>query len=145
MKLLIITIVFIGIAVVVGTIFIGAKTFDGTVVDMPYERGINYDKTQRALKDFSVVSENQVLLRGDNQFVFSIKPNTERPLKIDSAAVTITKPSTNRFDWTYEAKPQPEGKYIALIKLPDHGRWEIRVSFMVDNQLLTYPFLYNVR
>lgn len=145
MKALIVAIVVIGLAVVIGTIFIGSKTFDGTVVDKPYDKGIKYDKTQKALKDYKVVVENEILGMGKNTIVFSIKSDTKDISKISDAVVTITKPTTTKFDWNYEAIRQPDGKYQALIELPDRGQWEIRVVFNVEGEVLTYPFLYNVR
>lgn len=145
MKALVIAIVCVGLAVVVATIIIGSKTFDGTVVDKPYERGIQWDKTQKALKDFTVTTETKTLGRGPNLFVFSIKPNVEPAPKIDSVAVTVTKPVTTRFDWTYEAKLQPDGRYNAIIDVPDYGPWEIRVSFVANDLTLSYTFSYYVR
>ncbi len=145
MKALIIAIVVIGLAVVIGTIFIGTKTFDGTVVDKPYEKAIKYDKIQKLSKDYSVVIENQILGMGRNTLVFSIKSETKDPSKISGVVVTITKPVTTRFDWNYEATLQPDGRYIAPIELPDRGQWEIRIVFTADGEVLTYPFLYYVR
>lgn len=145
MKALIIAIVVIGLAVVIGTIFIGSKTFDGTVVDKPYETAIKYDKIQKISKDYSVVIENQILGMGRNTLVFSIKSETKDTAKITGVVVTITKPTTTRFDWNYEAKLQPDGRYNAQIDLPDRGQWEIRVVFTANGEVLTYPFFYYVR
>jgi len=46
MKVLIVLIVIIGLAAVLSTILIGDRLFDGTVVDKPYDRGVNWDKIQ---------------------------------------------------------------------------------------------------
>ncbi|HIJ59253.1 MAG TPA: hypothetical protein HPP56_01350, partial [Nitrospirae bacterium] len=57
MKVLIVLIVIIGLAVVLSTIFIGDRLFDGTVVDKPYDRGVNWDKTQAKKQKLIVTSE----------------------------------------------------------------------------------------
>jgi nitrogen fixation protein FixH len=145
MKILIFIVVVIVIAVIVGTIYIGSKTFDGTVVDKPYEIGIKYDKIQKALKDFNVSVENEILKRGKNTFIFSITSETKDTQNLSNILVIITKPTTSKYDRSFNTVRLPNGKYQAEIELPHKGQWEIRVVFNVDSEELTYPFLYNVQ
>ena len=47
MKAALIIVTLIGLSAVIGAVIVGRSTFDGTVVDRPYERGLEYDAVQR--------------------------------------------------------------------------------------------------
>lgn len=48
MKILIIIVGIIGFSAVIGAVIFGMKTFDGLVVDKPYETGLLWDKMQKS-------------------------------------------------------------------------------------------------
>ncbi len=146
MKAILISIPFMVVVVVIAIFFVLTDSPESTKTEKPKVKSPLTETKQRTLKDsFNVIPDNKVLSKGRNLFLFAIKQNNEKAYAIDSAVVTITKPTTTRFDWSYEAKLQPDGKYGTILDIPDFGQWEIRVSFMVNNETLTYPLYYTVR
>ena len=75
MKALVVSIVILGIGGVIVTYMIGYSVFEGTVTESPYETGLKWDETNKQKKElgWTVTIENQNLIPGVNEFIFSLK------------------------------------------------------------------------
>jgi nitrogen fixation protein FixH len=127
MKFVIVIIVFLGIASVVTVIYVGNRTFEGIVVEHPYEKGLAWDK---ARKDKSAVGwvvdlSNEQFRKGDNELTLSVRDRDGRPLRDVEVAVIVSRPSTTKYDRRYETVGSTDGLYHALVSLPLYGQWDV--------------------
>jgi len=127
MRLLILFVVITGILVILASIFIGIRTFEGTVIGDAYHEGLGWDETQERLKRFEVEIRNRRFRRGDNRILLDIKrdglPYNEEDLKL-----LITRPSTDQYDREVEARRIGEGLYRAEVSFPVYGQWQIIIK-----------------
>jgi len=129
MKYLLAAVVTIGLAAVVGAVFVGTYVFDGTVVDNAYERGIEWDRDRERRKNSGLqvdLVENS-FSTGTNEVVLRILDAGGEPLVTDAVAVTATRTATSAHDRTYSASPGGDGTYRTDVELPLRGRWDLLI------------------
>lgn len=127
MRTLIIVIVIFILATTAAMIFIGTRSFEGIVVEKPYETGLEWDRTRERKEKlgWSVSMNRTALPIGRNDVIVSASARNGRPLPGAVLAITVSRPSTNRYDRTYAALKQADGRYLAAIELPLPGRWDV--------------------
>jgi nitrogen fixation protein FixH len=130
MRIFIILISIIAIGITITTIVIGVKTFDGTVVERPYETGLAWDATHRNKErlGWKILLKNAPFRRGKNDLLVTILDRDSRPVADAFVNVTVSRPSTGSFDSTYPARRELDGRYRVSIDLPKFGYWDIRVK-----------------
>lgn len=140
MKALLITVVFIGIAAVAGTIIVGMSTFDGTVVDKPYEQGLAYDAVQkeREASGWNVDIANPTLSVGRNDLIISVTDRDGKHLSDISVSLTVSRPSTSAYDRTYKTIQNENGQFKAETDLPLYGYWDARIHVTSREKHLTF-------
>ena len=130
MRRFIILLVLSIVIVTAGTIYIGSRTFDGLVVDRPYETGLAWDETQRRQErlGWRVILSHDALLQGENKIV--IRPVDRKGASLNDATVDVilSRPSTGDYDRTYRARPLRDGRYQVVITLPLAGLWDLRTA-----------------
>jgi nitrogen fixation protein FixH len=137
MRLFIILLAVLSILVLastIATIVVGTRTFEGIVVDKPYETGLAWDETakQKSLLGWKVVFPATQFTEGRNDLFFTVLDRNGAPLSEAAAVVSISRPSTGAFDKTYQTRREQDGRYHAVIDLPLHGNWE--VTIMVNSR-----------
>ena len=141
---LVITLVTVSVVVItIVTIVAGSRSFDGVVVDKPYETGLAWDKTheQKAKLGWTVSFKENKYGMGRNDVLITVRDKAGRNLQSPVVTVGISRPETFRYDQTYSTVLQPDGKVSASIDLPVQGNWNLIVSVRQgDNQAqFTYP------
>lgn len=127
MKFFIILISSIVVLITVATIMVGSKSFEGTVVEKPYETGLDWDKIQmrKSKLAWTVTINSETYRIGKNEVSISVRDSTGKPLPHAAVNVKLTRPSTNRFDKTFRTKPQQGGDFLATLDLPVYGNWDM--------------------
>jgi len=127
MKGLLFSVIIIGLLIVVASIIVGIKSFDGTVTDNAYEEGLRWDEVNKRIKELGLVIEftNRDLHRGENDLLISIKKGDGMPYNTPSLRLYITRPSTDRYDMDIMAERISDGLYRARINLPLYGYWQV--------------------
>ncbi len=128
MKKLIIVIFISVLVLTTATIIVGSRSFDGLVVDKPYETGLAWDETrrQKALLGLTVASVGGPYQVGRNRAVFALR-NNDRIARDAVVSLRVTRPSTSALDRTYRCERRQDGKYQADIDLPQYGSWDLIV------------------
>ncbi|MFQ3573666.1 MAG: hypothetical protein SNJ53_03430 [Thermodesulfovibrionales bacterium] len=95
-------------------------------------------------KDFIVDVETKSLGKGENVFKFSIRHKEIPNPKIDAVIVTVGRPTTNVFDRSFTAKKISDYDYMVIFDLRDKWEWEVRVSFIFEDNTYSYKYTYYI-
>jgi nitrogen fixation protein FixH len=127
MKYLLAAVVAIGLAAVAGAVFVGTSVFDGTVVDNPYERGIEWDRELARQRDSGLQVDlvESSFSTGTNEVVVRILDARGEPFLTDAVKVKATRTATSAHDRTCSASLREDGTYRASLELPLRGRWDL--------------------
>lgn len=145
MRLLVISIVVIGLGIVAATIIVGQRHFEGIVVEQPYDQGLLWDKVQkdRLASGWTVAVQNEGELRaGDIEAVIAVRDSQGKPLTDASVSMKLSRPSTTVHDRRYETLPLGDGLYSAKILIPLYGHWDFEVT--VRQGEVSIPFSQRV-
>jgi nitrogen fixation protein FixH len=129
MRALIITVCILVLLLTVGTIVIGSRSFDGVVVEKPYETGLAWDKAeqQREKLGWNVSLDSPSFRTGRNDLVIMVADRDRRIIGDARVDLKVTRPSTTSFDRSYAAEPQADGRYRASVELAQPGNWDVIV------------------
>ncbi len=143
MKTLIFIVSIIAVGATVVTIVVGEKSFEGLVVEKPYESGLAWDKTtqQMAALGWRVSIDAHSLQLWTNDLRIDVYDKSGARLSDAEVVVRLTKPETNAYDRIYAAIRQSDGVYHATVTLPARGNWQavIAVSRGQDRAIYTIP------
>ena len=130
MRRFIIVVVLAVFAATIGTIYVGSRTFDGVVVDRPYESGLAWDETQKrqARLGWHIVVEPAALKPGMNDILVRLTDRNGTPLDDADVDVTLSRPSTKDHDRTARAKPLGGGRYRVSLDAPLVGLWDVKTT-----------------
>lgn len=140
MKLLLIIVSIIGFGAVVGAVVVGTRTFDGTVVDKPYERGLSYDAVhhEKEASGWSAEILNRELSIGMNDILLSVLDRNSKPLTDVEVSVLISRPSSRSYDRTYKAVATEKGQFRLSADLPLYGYWDAKVQVRDRSRSVTF-------
>ena len=130
MRTVIIIISIIAIAATIGTIAVGMKSFEGVVVENPYETGLAWDEThqQKAALGWNIILRNKRLRVGKNELSLEALDRNGRQINDAMVSVTTSRPSTRAYDKTYAALRTPDDTFQAFIDLPFLGSWDLTIE-----------------
>jgi nitrogen fixation protein FixH len=111
------------------TIVVGSRSFDGVVVEKPYEAGLAWDKTEQERTElgWNVSMENGPFRTGRNELVLTVADRDGKLIGDAELSIRVTRPSTTSLDRTYAAERQTDGRYHAPVVLAHSGNWEVLV------------------
>ena len=139
MKKLLILVTFIGLAAVIGAIVVGKYTFDGTVVDNPYEKGLLWDNEQkeRESSGWNIDIQPPAPTVGRNELHIHVRDRTGKSLAAE-VLLTVSRPSSKRFDRQYTALLTERGSYAVHIDLPLYGYWDLNVRVTAEGKAIVF-------
>ena len=139
MKSIIIFSVIAALTAVAGTIVVGIHTFDGTVEEHPYERGLEWDRLQKKKAELGWTStiKSNIMKTGRNDIIFKLHDKNGLPLAASYVSVAISRPSTNAYDSHYETEKLRNGAFKATPNFPLFGYWDLKISVTKDSDHLT--------
>ena len=141
MKTLIVIVIMVGLAAVVTTVIVGSRSFEGIVVDKPYERGLSWDKEQkeRTESGLNIEIKNKTFTVGENDLIIQVTDREGKPVPDAVLMLTVSRPSTNAYDRTYRLEVAKGGMYSASVALALCGHWDLRITIVRNGQNLLFP------
>jgi nitrogen fixation protein FixH len=120
----------LALAATIGAIVVGSRSFEGIVVDNPYETGLAWDRERRNQEDlgWSVALQEATYKTGRNDLIIMLRDKNALPLADAVVSVAVSRPSTRAFDRTYLTVVQPNGRYHTEIDLPVYGNWGVIIE-----------------
>jgi nitrogen fixation protein FixH len=141
MKTLIIAVTLIVLAAVVGVIVIGTKSFEGIVVERPYETGLLWDSAQKEKAslgwEFHLMTKRFVT--GENIVRLKISDKEGKSISDAEVSITVSRPSTNAYDKVYAVPGQPGGMYQTVVQLPLFGYWDMNTRVKSRGKTVVFP------
>lgn len=130
----------IGLSAVIAAILVGRSTFDGTVVDRPYERGLQYDAVlkETAASGWSVNILPLSFHTGRNELLIEVTDRQGLPLNAAGVAVVMSRPSTAAYDRTYAAMTIAPGRFRTELNLPLYGYWDAKIQVTQENHTIIF-------
>jgi len=146
MKLIIYIFVIAAFLAVAGSVFVGIQTFDGTVTDQPYEKGLAWDEIEKNKLElgWSYNLENATLKTGKNKLHITLFDKAGNPLNASSVTVQISRPSTNRYDNTFNTVKSGKNRYSALVNFALYGKWVIIVHVSQGKESLPIENIFYI-
>lgn len=127
MKIVIAIVSIIGFAAVAGAIYVGIQSFDGVVVEHPYERGLDWDRDRRLKAElgWSLELKDRKWSPGANPLTFRVLGSAGEPLHDISVTLRVGRPATARYDKVYKDIPVFDGWFTTNVEIPLPGMWDL--------------------
>jgi nitrogen fixation protein FixH len=116
------------LAIIAGTVLVGSKVREETVVAHPYEEGLrnDADRASRAARGLAVAVEDEAPVTGAAPFAFRLVDRQGHPVEGAAIEVELSRPDTGRGDVRAAAKESADGRYAAPVAFPAPGPWDVR-------------------
>jgi nitrogen fixation protein FixH len=141
MKTLIAVVSALGLGAVVGAVVVGTRSFEGTVVDHPYEHGLSWDRDHARRRDsgLKVRLRNTTFPSGPGRAAFTISGAAAGRLGDRDVSVRVRRPETAEHQQVTPARRRPDGSWEAAVHLPVTGRWELAVIVAQADGDIEFP------
>lgn len=135
MRILIIVIIITALAATIGAIVVGRQSFEGLVVEKPYETGLTWDETRQkqASLGWTVSVQGAPFKTGKNELIVNILDKNGSQISDAVITVTVSRPSTRAYDKTYRTVRQADDRYHAFIGLQLYGNWDLIIDVSHNN------------
>jgi nitrogen fixation protein FixH len=109
-------------------VFVGSKVREETVVERPYEEGLQHDaeRRSRAALGLAVALDDERPAAGAAPLSFRLSDREARPFTGARVSVELSRPDTSRGEVRAEAREVAPGRYAADLALPAEGPWDAR-------------------
>ncbi len=136
MRTTIILICILALAATIGTIIVGTRSFEGIVIEKPYEAGLAWDETRqrKAKLGWTVTVQVSPLRTGGNELLIGAYDRNRAPVADAVVSVTVSRPSTKAYDKSYQTVRQADGRYRAAVDFPLYGNWDVLVEVVRDKE-----------
>lgn len=116
------------LAVIGGTVLVGSKVREETVVAHPYEEGLrnDADRASRAALGLAVAVEDEAPVAGAAPLAFRLSDRQGQPVADAAVEVELSRPDTSRGEVRGEARETAVGRYAAPVAFPAPGPWDVR-------------------
>jgi nitrogen fixation protein FixH len=120
----------LAMAATIGAIVVGSRSFEGLVVDNPYETGLAWDSERRNQVNlgWSVALQEATYKTGKNDLIVMVRDKNGVPLEDAVVSIVISRPSTRTLDRTYSTIVQSNGLYRTEVDLPYYGNWDVVID-----------------
>ncbi|HXX82148.1 MAG TPA: FixH family protein [Thermodesulfovibrionales bacterium] len=133
-------VIIVALAAVVTVVIVGSRSFEGIVVDKPYERGLSWDREQRERTEsgLNVTLKNKTFKVGRNDLAIEVTDREQKPVLDAEVILTVSRPSTNAYDMTYRLAVSKKGMFSAPVELPLYGHWDLHITIVRNGQNLLF-------
>jgi nitrogen fixation protein FixH len=120
----------LALAATIGAIVVGSRSFEGLVVDNPYETGLAWDSERRnqEVLGWSVALQEAAYKAGKNDLIVMVRDKNGMLLSDAVVSIVVSRPSTRAMDRTYPTVVQSNGRYHTEIDLPFYGNWDVVID-----------------
>jgi nitrogen fixation protein FixH len=134
MRTLIILVSILAIAATIGMVVVGRYSFEGIVVDKPYETGLAWDAIQQNRENLAwkAAVQQRTFQSGRNDLIVTVLGKDGLPLVSALVRVNVSRPSTRAFDKTFPTVQQADGSYHGTIDLPLYGSWDLDIDVSLN-------------
>jgi nitrogen fixation protein FixH len=117
------------VTVIVATIWVGSRTFEGTVVADPYATAVGFDQARHhaASLGWKLSLDAGGLRAGSAPIRFGVADRSGVPLAGAEARLRLSRPGTAWQDRTATARDEGGGRYAADLSFPEPGLWDVEV------------------
>lgn len=99
------------------------RTHSGPVTDHPYEKGLAYNQVVEAQKAQDELGWTSEINYENGMLAFTLKDKAQKPITLDKATATFTRPAQQGMDFTVELEgPQ------SPVSFPLPGAWDVRID-----------------
>lgn len=128
MKLVLLLAVATVLAVIAGTVLVGSKVREDTVVAHPYEEGLHHDsdRAARAALGLAVTVDDEAPVTGASPLAFRLADRAGAAVEGAAVEVLLSRPDTSRGEVRAEARETAAGRYAAEVAFPAPGPWDVR-------------------
>jgi nitrogen fixation protein FixH len=128
------------VAVIAATIWVGARTFEGTVVADPYDTAVRFDQARHhaASLGWTMALEAGGLRVGAPPVRFAVADRAGAPLAGAEARVRLSRPGTAWQDRTAAARDEGGGRFAADLSFPEPGLWDVEVVVTRAGERLSF-------
>jgi nitrogen fixation protein FixH len=130
MKPLLIVAVTLVLGAIGATVYVGSRVSEPTVVDRPYEHGLNYDRERAssARLGLRAAFDATSLRPGGATLTFGLLDKAGAPVADASVAVALTRPAGGGDQVRGQARSLGGGRYQAAIGFASPGLWDVRLD-----------------
>ena len=135
MRTTIIIVCILAFTATIGTIIVGTSSFEGIVVEKPYEAGLAWDEMNKRKTQlgWTVTLGKTPLRTGRNELQVAVFDRNNTRLADADVIVTLSRPSTRAYDKQYQTVRQADGSYQAAVDIPLYGNWDVLID-VVSNK-----------
>ena len=130
MRTTIIIVCILAFTATIGTIIVGTSSFEGIVVEKPYEAGLAWDamNKRKAQLGWTVSLGKAPFRTGRNELQVAVFDRNNTLLADADVIVTLSRPSTRAYDKQYRTVRQTDGSYQAAVDIPLYGNWDVHID-----------------
>jgi len=128
-KALIALVAVAALGAVASAIWVGTRTFEGTVVSNPYDAATHFDEARHhaAGLGWQCHFGPAEYRAGTQTLRFSLSARDGAPIEGASAVVRVSRPGTVRQDAAVTARSEGGGRFAADVHFPEPGLWDLEV------------------
>jgi nitrogen fixation protein FixH len=140
MRLLIIIVVLIGLSAVIGAVIVGKDSFEGIVVERPYEQGLLWEKEEQEKTNsgLDVKILNKEFRVGGNELSLSVVNKVGGMVKPGDISVLVSRPSTAAYDRRYTVTRSADDRYLTSVSFPLYGYWDVKVQILRGRDVVVF-------
>jgi nitrogen fixation protein FixH len=130
MKYILIVVVIIGMSAIIGAIVVGEKSFEGIVVQHPYDEGLKRDAIIKAHQrlGWELVLTHQSYTVGHAEIGVRLLQADKKPLAGADVSLVVSRPNTDKYDRSYSAHEIYPGVYRADVDFALYGYWDLEFT-----------------
>ena len=138
MKFTILIVSAFALSAVIGAIVVGNMSFEGIVVDDPYETGLIWDEIQndKLSSGITIRLNTAHFKKGKNRVRFQIEKS--KPVKIESIIIKRSRPTTVALDKQIPVLNLSSGDYQAEVDLPLVGNWDLIAQVTINGKQMLF-------
>ncbi len=119
-------------------IYISKSSYNGTVTENAYEKGISYNRVLKSNQEQEKLGwigtlEYHSIERSKIELTFTLLDKHQKPIKNAQVNAQIMRPVTDKYDSHITLKETSPGVYQEKLELPLMGQWEIKLKAILGN------------
>ncbi len=125
---------FVGLTILNGImVTIAVRSYTGTVVSHPYEKGLNYNKTIAAAEAQEARGWKGDIRHEGKKLYFTLENESGQPVALKEVKANFFRPTQQGYDFNQVLKFDTVGNYSAEVNFPLPGLWEVQIFALAED------------